>query len=222
LTDARRCPRCQGEYPEGARFCPSCAQALTSDALEYPMSALELAVSRVRGLLIPALVFTVAVLGIAVMVLASKLERVTRQAYVAAKTASTLAPLSSSDAPAISPAFPDDVATYLRFLQQIEQNRVALVRRKAALYAPPSPNASGEPPPPDPAAAWLTLVRDFHTQPIPEACNPLAAEYNGLLNTTNSGSDTTALDGVAARADDELKKLAQRYGAAPPFKIGEK
>ncbi|BDI29124.1 hypothetical protein CCAX7_11750 [Capsulimonas corticalis] len=185
------------------------------------MSALEIAVNRVRGLLLPALVFTVAVLGIAVMVLATRLERANHQAAaaIAAPPARTF-PVSTS--PAVASAFPDDVAAYLTFLQKIEQDRVALVRRKEALSAPPSPANASEPPPADPAADWLILVRDFHTQPIPEPCNPLAAEYGGLLNTTSSGSDTTALDAVAARADGELAKLAQRYGAPAPFKIGEK
>ena len=216
MTTARRCPRCQGEYPEGARFCPSCAQPLTSDALEYPLSALEVAVSRVRAMLLPALVFTVAVLGVAVMVLASKLERAASRPPAAAQA------VSSPAGAAVSASFPDDVAGYLRFLQQIEQNRVALMRRKTALNAPAIPTGATEPPPVDPAADWLTLVSDFHTQPIPEPCNPLAAEYGVLLNTAPSAADTTDLDAVAARADGELTNLAERYGAPKPFKIGEK
>ena len=159
---ARFCPNCANEVASTARFCPNCAAPLAaapppSVAVE-PITRMDLAASKTRRLLVPAMVAALVVLAVVVAVLTGKGRQpplvATQPVAIPASAPLVNAPSAPPTAappltnapagPAVTappltntPAgqpgvLPPDVAAYLNFLHGIDQRRTTLEGQMAA------------------------------------------------------------------------------------------
>lgn len=217
---ARFCSRCGREVASTAQFCPGCGASLADGA-----AGVAPATNPSRRLVIPGLVAALVVLGIIVVALASKRGHPVTSAPSAPLVAPpvTSAPAAPQAAPPLTnaptqpvaaapvtsapskpaPALPPDVAAYLRFLQGIEQRRVALAndtsgadammqtaRQMQASQGDPEQHNQSVPGNvsqinrgySDYTAKWNTLIGDFRRYPAPAACAGLANAYYTYVN----------------------------------------
>ena len=233
---AKFCSQCGNEVSSAAKFCPNCAAPLTpSGAFPKPGATthpLDAATQKSRSLLLPAAIAAVVILAVAAGVLANSRKQasllvtqppaaivapaVTNAPTQAPETAPALTnapPQAPVTAPAVTntpdkpaPALPPEVATYLNFLQGIEQKRIALnndVSGATAMLgiaqgmqtAPTgdTENESGGGNNGQDAAKqstqklsqgyseyavkWQVLIREFRATPAPPACTLLANRY---------------------------------------------
>lgn len=204
---ARFCSQCGREIASTARFCPGCG---ASQSAVEGGPKVETA-NGTRRFLVPAMLAALAVLVIAVAVLASKQGRPVTSAPAAPPAPALLnAPTQTVAAPAVTgapsrpaPTLPPDVAAYLKFLQGIEERRVALssdTSGAAAMMQTAQQMQGGQADPEqhnastpnnvgklnqgysDYTAKWNTLAGDFRAVGAPPACSALANAYFTFLS----------------------------------------
>lgn len=178
---ARFCPNCAHEVASTARFCPNCAAPLAAApppstiGNPEPITGMDMAASKTRRLLVPAMVAALVVLAIAVAVLAGKgrqpplvaTQPVPAPASAPLVSAASTPPTSAppltnapstpsapapplTNAPAGQPGvLPPDVAAYLTFLHGIDQRRAALDAEMSAALTQMMPSVQA-PSLPDP------------------------------------------------------------------------
>ncbi len=237
---AKFCSQCGHEVSSAAKFCPNCAAPLTAASAAPGTTAhpLDTAAQKSRGLLLPAAIAAVVVLAVAVAVLAHAHRQasllvtpspaaITAPAVTNAppQTPLTAPPLTNAPAqppvtgPAVTntpdkpaPSLPPDVASYLSFLQGIEQKRVALNNdvsgANAMMGVAQGMQGQGGMPTGDPEEAngangqdaakqntqklsqgyadyalkWQALIREFRATPAPASCTLLANRYFTFLS----------------------------------------
>lgn len=219
---ARFCPQCGREVASTAQFCPGCGASLTGTPPGG--SKVEAATDSTRRFLVPAMLTALVVLIIAVVLLASKRGRPVTSAPTTAPSPAILnAPTNAPAAPAVTsaptappsgppvtgaparpaPTLPPDVAAYLKFLQGIEQRRVALSNDTsgAAAMMQTAHQMQGDQSDPDAhntatpgnvgklsqgysdyTAKWNALAADFRAVRPPSACSALANAYLTYLS----------------------------------------
>jgi hypothetical protein len=151
---ARFCPQCGQEISSVAKFCPHCGMNLVAGATAVgpPATRMDAAARGTRRLLLPLTVVVLVVLAVAVAVLANRLHQdsllssrtlpmpsampLTNTPTAPIPAAAPLTNAPSTPAPAAPPLtnapsngpgqLPPDVAAYVKFLQGIEERRVAL------------------------------------------------------------------------------------------------
>ena len=237
---AKFCSQCGHEVSSIAKFCPNCAAPLTANGAAPKSSVtthpLDTATRKSRSLLLPAAFAAVVVLAIAVAVLASSRKQaallVTQPPAAivapAVTNAPTQAPLTAPPltnaptqapltAPAVTntpdkpaPTLPPEVASYLSFLQGIEQKRVALNNDVSGatamlgiaqgMQAAPAGDTENDGSGTNGqdaakqstqklsqgyseyAVKWQALIREFRSTPAPPACTLLANRYLTFLS----------------------------------------
>ncbi len=136
---ARFCPQCGREVSSAAKFCPHCGASLSPGGASARVSPVETAARGTRRLLLPLALAAVLALTVAVVLLLRRPATplvVTRTVPLAVPAAMPVTNAPTVPAPAAPPVtnapstgpgqLPPDVAAYLKFLQGIETQRVAL------------------------------------------------------------------------------------------------
>lgn len=240
---ARFCPQCGRELASTVQFCPACGASQAASASGG--SKVEATADRTRRFLVPAMLAALVVLAIAVAVLAGKARRpitsapqtAPAPAILSAPTdapaapAVTSAPTTAPSAPAVTgapsrpaPTLPPDVAAYLKFLQGIEERRVALSNDTSGAMAmmQTAHQMQGDQSDPeqhntstpgnvgklnqgysDYTAKWNSLAADFRAVRAPAACTALANAYFTYLSgyvATISRLQTALLNGDMSAA----------------------